>query len=147
MKQRIEADFVAAFKAKDMVKKNTLGLVKTAISNWGADKKNSGKEITDADIIGIITSEIKKRNQAIDIYKTNPALQGQMDAEQAEIDILKQYLPVQMTQEEMLAEINNIKSGLVSTDKLVPVVMGHFNKLFKGKFDNKALQELLKENS
>lgn len=147
LKKTIEADFITAFKSGDKLKKNTLGILKTAIFNWGADKKNAGKEITEEDIIGIVSSEIKKRNQAIDMYKTNPDAQTQMENEMAELEILKTYLPTQMTEEEMLTEINNIKKGLVSTDKFMPVVMGHFNKLFKGKFDNKALQELIKQNS
>ena len=45
LQQRIEKEFIEAFKAGDKTKKTTLGLLKSRISEWSADKKNLGKEI------------------------------------------------------------------------------------------------------
>lgn len=147
LKTKIELDFIEAFKHRDTLKKNTLGILKTAMSNWATDKKNAGKEISDADIINILSSEVKKRKQTLELYADaavkDAAMLENIANEEKELAILMEYLPPQMTEEEMLTEINNLKKGLVSTDKLIPVVMGHFNKLFKGQFDNKKLQELL----
>jgi hypothetical protein len=144
LNKRIEESFLEAYKAKDSIKKNTLGIVKSRISEWKADKKNAGKEISDQDIISILSSEVKKRNQAIDLYAQNASTSAQehITAELQEIGVLKAFLPTQMTNEEMVAEIEKVKA--TSPDRLIAAVMQHFNKNFKGSFDNKQLQDLLK---
>lgn len=141
MKQQIEKDFIEAFKTKNIVKKDTLGLLKTRISEW--EKKNPGIEITQTDIEIIIKSEIKKRNQAIDILKTNPSEQAKLnlDRENDELNVLTQYLPKQMSAEELSTELETLKAGNPNITQ--PQIMGYFNKTFKGKFDNKVLMGIL----
>jgi len=143
MKQQIEKDFVEAFKSKNIVKKNTLGLLKTRISEW--EKKNPHNEIQKPDIETIIISEIKKRIQAIDILKSNPSEQAKsnMVKESYEMDILLQYLPKQMSEDELLTELNNLKQ--ITPNITQPQIMGYFNKNFKGKFNNQILINLLKQ--
>jgi uncharacterized protein YqeY len=145
LQERIEREFIEAFKAKDMTKKNTLGILKSRISEWKADKKNTGKEIADDDILGILTSEVKKRVQAIDMYKTNTSdvAQTNMANEIAEKTILETFLPSQMNDVEIMTEILKVKTSL-AMGPLVGNVMKHFNTNFKGRYDNKKLQELLK---
>ena len=147
LKQTIEADFITAYKAKETLKKNTLGLVKSRMSEWAADKKNTGKEILEMDIIDILNSEVKKRNQAIEMYQTNGTESALENAakEKEELVILKFYLPTQMTEEAIRTEISTIKAQLAEPGKLMQMVMKHFNSNYKGQFDNKQLQELLKE--
>lgn len=147
LKQTIEADFITAYKAKETLKKNTLGLVKSRMSEWAADKKNTGKEITEIDIIDILNSEVKKRNQAIEMYVTNGSESALENAakEKEELGILKFYLPTQMTQEAIETEIVSIRKQLAEPSKLMQMVMKHFNSNYKGQFDNKQLQEILKE--
>lgn len=140
----IEQAFLEAYKAKDTIRKNTLGIIKSRISEWKADKKNTGKEISDQDIISILSSEVKKRNQAIDLYSKNESdtAQKHIESELQEISILKAFLPKQMTSDEMAAEIDKVKA--TNPERLIAAVMQHFNKNFKGSFDNKELQDLLK---
>lgn len=141
MKQKIEKDFIEAFKIKNIVKKDTLGLLKTRISEW--EKKNPGIEITQSDIETIVISEVKKRNQAIDILKTNPSESAKlnMGRESYEIGILTQYLPKQMSIEELSTELITLKTENPNITQ--SQIMGYFNKTFKGKFNNKILIGIL----
>lgn len=142
LKTKIEAAYIVAFKERDTVKKNTLGIVKSKITEWS--KINLGKEISDSDITGILTSEIKKRNQTVEMYAdqfNEQALENKA-RELKEIDILREFLPIQMTETEIVAEIEKVKA--TNPTKLMPAVMQHFSKNFKGQYDNKVLQYLIK---
>lgn len=144
LKEQIEADFIKAFKERNTVKKNTLGILKSRITEWKANKSNLGKEITDADIITIVASEVKKRNQAIEVYKTAIGSLLALDniaQEEHELLVLQSYLPTQLSDEDIKHEILEIKSQ--TPPNLMAAVMQHFNKNFKGQFDNKKLQEIL----
>jgi len=145
LKDKIDKDFIEAFKAKNTVKKNTLGILKSRMTEWKAEKKNLGKEIADEDIISIITSEVKKRNQAIELYISSHSEQGDVNAEkeQTELNILLTYLPKQLNDVEIMTEILKVKKN-IAEGPLIANVMKHFNTNFKGKFDNKKLQELIK---
>lgn len=141
IKIKIEAEFLTAFKNRDIVRKNTLGIVKSKMTEWS--KTNPGKEISNSDITSILSSEIKKRNQTIEMYAgqfNEQALENKA-RELKEIDILREFLPTQMTEAEIVAEIEKIKA--TNPSKLMPTVMQHFSKNFKGQYDNKILQSLI----
>lgn len=140
LKTTIEKDFITAFKAKDAVKKNTLGILKTAITN--SEKAAPGKEITDEVIFGIIASEIKKRNQTLDLISGKDMTET-VTILNTEIEVLNSYLPAQMTDEEMTIEINKIVLTIPAGQNAMGVVMKHFNTNFKGKYDNKRLKDLI----
>jgi uncharacterized protein YqeY len=142
LQAKIEAEFISAFKAKDTVKKDTLGIVKSKISEWL--KAHPTVAISDGDIVTILASEIKKRNQTIDMYSTqldNEQAKANMAKEQLEIYILQSFLPQQLSDEEIKIEIENVKA--TSPAKLMPAIMQHFSKNFKGRYDNKHLQTLI----
>jgi uncharacterized protein YqeY len=143
LQAKIEVEFISAFKAKETIKKDTLGIVKSKISEWA--KANPEKIISDTDVVTILASEIKKRNQTIDMYSTqlnNEQAKANMAKEQVELYILQSFLPQQLTEEQILAEIEAIKA--TNPAKLMPAVMQHFSKNFKGQYDNKQLQTLIK---
>src|SRR6187402_1041857 len=111
LKKQIETDFITAYKAGETLKKNTLGILKSRFSEWKANKQNAGKELTDADVLDILSSEVKKRNQAIEIYKTNfsaDAIEKQVE-EEYEKKILSTYLPQQMTEIEIREQIEIVE--------------------------------------
>ena len=78
------------------------------------------------------------------MYATNlsDAAQTNMVNEIAEKTILETYLPAQLSDEDIRHEILEIKEQ--NPPNLMGAVMQHFNKNFKGQYDNKKLQELLK---
>lgn len=142
LKAIVERDFMTAYKMKQEEVKNTLKLLKSAISTW--EKANPGKETTDEVVVTIIGSEIKKRNQAIDAYsKSNDLVaQANMAKEQAELYILQKYMPQPLTDEEITNEIETVKA--TNPERLMPAVMQHFSKNFKGRYDARYVQSLIK---
>ena len=94
---QIEQDLIAALKEKDDLKRDTLRLLKSALKNFQIEK---GSELTDEEVLKIIQKETKKRLEAIELYgqANRPEL---AEKEKAEMDILKEYLPDLMPEEEV----------------------------------------------
>ena len=90
-----------AMKAHDTVRTETLRGIKTAFLNWQTSKEHAGKELTYADKVQIIKKMVKQREESIEQYIA--ARRKELaDAEQAQINILKEFLPAEATEEDIL---------------------------------------------
>jgi uncharacterized protein YqeY len=91
MKDKIRADLTAALKARDSLRAGTLRMVIAAISNAEVAGKEA-RELTDDDVIGVLTSESKKRREAAEAFDAGnrPEL---AEKERAEAAVLAEYLP------------------------------------------------------
>ncbi len=102
-------------------------------------------QLTDEEIIEVISSEIKKRKDAIALYEqgNRPELAGK---EKREIEILKKYLPEQLSQNELkkIAEESVIKTGAKEM-KDMGKVMADLNPKIKGKADSSEASKIVKE--
>ena len=90
-----------AMKAHDTVRTETLRAIKTAFMNWQTSKEHAGKELTYADSMQIIKKMVKQREESIEQYVT-AGRQELADAEQAQINVLKELLPAEITAEDIL---------------------------------------------
>ena len=140
---RINAGIKDAMKAKDNARKRTLRAVKAQLLLL----QTSGEveEITDAHEIKLIQKMVKERQDSYEIYQK----QGRDDLaqpEQEEMDILKEFLPKQMSKEELTTEIKAIieQTG-ASSMRDMGKVMGAANKKFAGKADGKTISSLVKD--
>lgn len=126
LKDRINADFIEAFKAKDMAKKTFLGILKGEIQN----EEGRGTVSTDESVLNIV----KKMEKSLKTTNTPESL--------AELEYLKPYLPILMGEERIREILTNYKNnGLTNVGQM----MGEFNKSFKGMADNKLVSEIVKE--
>lgn len=151
----INTDFVTAYKAGDIVKKNCLGSIKTRITEWGTSKQNAGKTITDGDVIGILTSEAKKRKDAIALYEQDGSVKGLTKAnhESQELAIIQSYLPKQLTEEELKAKVTTFISrgpAIAPGDKkearaAFGAVMMTFATLYRGQYDPQLLKKIAEQ--
>jgi len=141
LKKQIELDTTEALRLGHSLKRSTLSLVKAAISLWETNKKNVGKEITDEDVIGIIQSEVKKRNELLSLLSTHYGPQT-IEAE-AEKTILIGYLPTQMTAEQIDTSIDLIIIANPEAKSMKGTIMKYFSENFKGKYDSKILSDLV----
>jgi uncharacterized protein YqeY len=126
LKERIGEDFMTAFKAKDMNKKNFLGVIKGEIQN----AELRGISPTDENVMGIL----RKMEKSLLQTNTSESL--------GELEYIKPYLPAMMSESlcrEKVAMM--IGSGLTNVGQ----IMGEFNKHYKGLVDNKMLSNILKE--
>ena len=99
LKNQIQADLIAAMKAKDEIRLNALRMVKAAILKF--EVSGGRKEATDEDILAIVNKEIKSRADSAQQFTAGnrPEL---AEKEEKEIEILKAYMPPQMTDEQIL---------------------------------------------
>ena len=143
LKQTIQTDFISAMKAKDQDKKSALSGLKAKITE--AEKLNKNIELTDDGVIKVIVSSIKQRKQSVDEFKKGNRV-DLVEKEQAEINILETYLPSQMTELEIEAEIVKLLPEVPPygpTMKLVGQTMGMFNKKFQGRADGNVVRKII----
>jgi uncharacterized protein YqeY len=126
LKEQINADFMLAFKAKEMEKKNFLGVVKGEIQN---EAGRSGKE-DDETVMGIL----KKIEKSLKQTNTAESL--------IELEYIKPYLPTLMDEVLIRSILESYKNtGIEDMGKM----MGAFNKEYKGKADNAVVSKIVKE--
>jgi len=121
MKEEIQRDYIAAFKAKETMKKDVLGLLKGAIQNAEINKK---EELNDDEILSIIEKQIKMRKDGVVEFE-KAGRQNLADQYNEEIKILEKYMPEQLTEE----EINKIIDETI--DSVKPEGMKDFGKIMK----------------
>jgi uncharacterized protein YqeY len=138
LKERINADFMEAYKSKDMEKKNFLGVLK------GAIQTQEGKQIesTDENVLKVIKAFEKGINETIESKtKINEDVSQQLLEKQH----LEVYMPALMSEE----EIRGVVKDFLSRENITRnqgFLMGLFNKEQKGKgFDNKTVSKIITE--
>ena len=133
--QDLQKANIDAMKAHDQNAKAILSVVISRCKLLEVELRAKGNELTDADVLGIIQKIIKELGDEKDGYiKTNNLERAKLIDEQAEI--IKVYLPKQLTEEEILAEINKLE------DKSIPSIMKHFKTNFAGKVDMSLVSRL-----
>src|SRR3989344_8111776 len=97
LKEKIQQEMKDALKSGDSQKRTLLGMVLSAVKNKEIEKRS---ELTDEDVIGVISSEIKKRKDAIEQYEKGgrPEL---AEGERKEAETLMAYMPEQMSNEQI----------------------------------------------
>ncbi len=141
MLNRIKNDLVSAMKEKDKEKLNVLRMVKGAI---GLEEINNKKELSDDEIISIISKQIKQRRDAIEEFKKGNR-QDLIDQNESEIKILEKYMPEQLSKEEVEKIINyKINELGITSPKEIGKLMGSLMPLLKGKADMGFVNTIIK---
>lgn len=141
---QINSDYVNAFKAKDERLVSVLRMIKAAVANRAIELKNK-ENIADEEVLAVIKTEIKKRLDSVDIYKQGgrPEL---ADKELGEIEILKKYMPAQMSEEEVKSAVEKIIANLPAEDKSeFSKVMRAVMAELKGKADGGVISKIVKD--
>jgi len=150
LKEQIHQDSVVALKGGDSFALGTLRMLLAAITSKEKEKKFKEKidgeaQLADEEIISVITSEIKKRKDAIVLYNQGkrPEL---AEKEEKEIDVLKKYLPEQLSVEEIKKFVQDsvAKTGAKEM-KDMGKVMADLNPKIKGKADSGEVSKIVKE--
>lgn len=145
MKQRINSEFIAAFKAKNFMRKDILGMLKTKITE--AEKKD-GKELSDDQIFNVINSSLKQVEQTILATKINSESKIYKEAMQ-EKEILLSFLPSQMTHEELYEKVNemfcdeNSSIKELKQNQALGIIMGNFKKNYNGRYNSNELKSII----
>lgn len=150
LKQQIQNSTNEALKAGDAFLVGTLRMVLAAILTKEKDKKYKEKlendaQLSDEEVIDVISSEIKKRKDAIVLYEqgNRPEL---AEREKNEIDVLIKYLPEQLSEEELKKLVaESVASTGAKEMRDMGKVMADLNPKIKGKADGGTVSKIVKE--
>jgi len=142
LKQRFNDDLKQAMKAGDTVKRSTLRMLLAAIHNAEIAKQD---KLEESDILGIVAKEVRQRQESIEAFKQGNR-QDLADQEEAEMAILKEYLPEQMSREEVAAAAAKvIKEVGAEGPRDKGKVMSQLMPQLKGKADGREINAVVTE--
>ena len=147
IKEKLMADFKEAMKANDEVAKNTISFARAAIKQYEVDHR---EELDDDGIAAILSKQVKMRKDALaDFEKAGRT--DLIDSYKSEIEILKRYLPEQLSDEKIREIIKGtaaelgIEGGMQNMGKLMGPVMAKVKGLADGNQVKQLVQEFLKK--
>ena len=145
LKQKIQEDLKQSMLARDEFRTSAIRMLKSAIQYHEIQKGGAGYEATDEDVIEVIGREVKKRNEAIELYKKG-GRQELADKEQKELEILKSYLPEQMSEDEIRKLVEEaISQTGAKTPQDMGKVMGTLMPKVKGRADASLVSNIVRE--
>jgi hypothetical protein len=106
LKERLRTDLSAAMRTRDQVRLRTLRMALTAITNEEVAGASS-RELSDDDVVKVLTREAKKRREAADAFGS-AGRSEQAAAERAEGEVLAEYLPAQLDDEELSRMVTEV---------------------------------------
>lgn len=141
---QLGADYVAAYKAHDAERLGVLRLLKTAMTNRLVELKQPGGKLSDAEILDLIARQAKQRKESIEQF-TSAGRKDLADKEAAELRILQDYLPAQLTDEEVEDAVAAAigETGAASLRDMGKV-MGLVMSKYKGRIDGGRVSALIK---
>ena len=159
LKEKLQKDLNESLKSGDQLKRLVLGMVMTAVKNKELGKRqqlsksvsDTGElekqsQLTDEETIEVVASEVKKRKEAMEQFKTG-GREELAQKEKSEMDILLTYLPEQLGEDEICAEVQKTitevgATGIKDMGKVIGAVMAKL----KGKADGSTVSRIVKES-
>jgi len=133
LKEKLQSDLTDAIRSRAEVKSGTIRMLLAAITNEEVSGK-AARVLTDAEIITVLSREAKKRREAVEAYvaakRTDLA-----DKEKAEGDVISEYLPAQLSEDEIK---KMIADAIAETGASGPAGMGQVMKVLSPKIAGKA---------
>ena len=147
LRESIESDYKTALKAKDKNKISTYRLILSGIKDLDINNRSGTekKETDDEDIKKLLKKMIKQRSESIELYKKNNRKDLQ-DIEEREVEVISQYLPSQISDEETVKICEEIiKSTGATSIKDMGKVMGELKKNTADSIDFSKAGAIIKE--
>lgn len=141
LKETLFNDMKEAMKNKETIRKNTIQLVRSGILQIEKDNKT---ELDDEGVLDVVAKELKKRRDALPQYEKSGRADLTEDLKK-EIEVLLQYLPKQLTENEIDSLIEEtIAEVQAAAPKDMGKVMAAINPKIKGRADTKLVSGLVK---
>ena len=142
LSERINNDLKEAMKSKDSFRLSVIRMVKGAMQ---LAKPNPREELTDDDVITVISKQIKMRNDTIKEFEA-AGRSDLVEQNKKEIEILNAYMPKQLSEEELTEIIDKVFEEVKPTSqKDMGLIMKNISPLVKGKADMSLVNKLVKE--
>jgi uncharacterized protein YqeY len=140
LKEKLMEDLKASMKSKDKVRKNAVTMIRAAIKQAEVDNR---VELAENDIIDIIAKQVKQKKDSIQDFKAG-GRDDLVTLTEEEISILTEYLPPQLSLEELeTIVLEAIKETNAQTKKDMGKIMAKIMPLIKGKADGKQVNEIV----
>lgn len=138
--ERIKEEIKNAMRARDTERLSTLRMLHAAVKNRDIDLD---REITDDDILQVVTTEAKRRRQSAEAFDAGnrPDL---ADKERRELEILKEYLPEQLTDDEVDQIVDEVIAATgAESRREMGKVMGSVIPRIKGRYDASKIKDIV----
>ena len=143
LKSKLQSDLNEAIKTRNTVVAETIRMVLSAITNEEVAGKEK-KELTDAEVITVLTREAKKRREAAEAFEQGGRA-DRADAERAEGEVIASYLPEQLSEEEIKKLISETITAVGASGPAdMGKVMGSLKSKVAGKADGALVSSLVK---
>lgn len=144
LKHKLAEDLKQALKGGDKVRRSVVRLVMAAVKNAEIARQAT---LDDTDILGIIAKEARQRRESIEAFRQGNR-QDLVAQEEAELAILQQYLPQQMSREEIIVEARRVIEevgalGAGDKGKVMPKLIAQLKGRADGREINAVVTELL----
>jgi len=140
LQERVQTDITAAMRGGDSLRRDVLRMVSNAAYNV---EKKQQRPLTDDEYLAVLTREVKTRRESVEAYRSA----GREDLaakEQAEIDILAEYLPQALTEAEVQALVDEgIAATGATSARDLGKVMGWLSPRTRGRADGKVVSGLV----
>ena len=133
LKEKLQNDLTDAIRARDEIRSSTIRMILTSIKNEEVAGKEA-RELNDAEIITVLSREAKKRREAAEAFDQAGA-KDRADQERAEGVVIGEYLPKQLTEDEIKSLI---AAAMAETGASTPAQMGLVMKFLQPKIAGKA---------
>ena len=142
LKEKLLEDLKVSMRDKNVVRKNTVQMIRAAILQI---EKDTGNVVDDEKIIDIIAKEMKKKKDAMADFE-KAARQDLIDQTNEEMKVLEEYLPKQLSKEEIKEIVSKVISDVGATSmKDMGIVMKESKSAIGAGADGKTINEVVKE--
>ena len=142
LKEKLMEDLKESMKNKDVIRKNTVQMVRAEILQIEKDK---GIEVEDSKIIDIIAKEVKTKKDALKDFE-KAERQDLIDLTNREIEVLQEYLPRQLSRDEVKEEVQKIITEIGATSmKDMGAIMKEAKAKMGASAEGKTINEVAKE--
>ncbi|RKD34739.1 GatB/YqeY domain-containing protein [Thermohalobacter berrensis] len=143
LKDKLMSDLKVAMKNKDKIRKNAITMVRAAIKQKEVDER---KELTDEDIIQIISKQVKQKRDSLEDFKKGNR-EDLVELTEKEIEILKEYLPKQLTEEEIEELVKQtIEEVEAESKKDMGKVMSAIMPKVRGRADGSLVNKIVQKH-
>lgn len=141
--EKINHDLKEAMKSSDSIKLQTIRSIRALILEF--EKSGSGKKLNEEEEIKLLSSAAKKRKEAMEEY-IKAGRSDLASIEEAELNIIKTYLPAQLSTDEIMLKVKQLAEQIGAKSKAdFPKLMPLAIKELKGQADGKVIKETIEK--
>ena len=140
LKERLQAETTAAMRSGDALRRDTLRMVQNSAYNL---EKKSGQPLSDEELLAVVSREVKTRRESVEAFRKG-GREDLASKEEAEIAILAEFLPEQLSQAELTSLVDQaLQATGAETPRDLGKVMGWLAPHTRGRADGKVVSGLV----